>query len=374
MSRRSGTLLFWPWLAFAAACLAAMAWWPGEETVPYHLGYAALALAFGLDTWSTRRAYLGLAAFTVATGVVLVERAATGVIAWEETAEIPLMCLLMALMVWHVRRRQAALGRVTELADRDRQQALRRERMVRLTSHEMRTPLAIATGYVDLLHEGADSPRQADDLRVVHEELDRVARACDRLMRMIRFHEDLPTEAFDLDEMVAGLVRRWRVVAPRDWRADVAAGTIVCSEERLRACLDTLVENAVRYTGEGQAIRVFTRRERGYVVLGVSDGGSGLSPDRVAAINHHDELDPDGPLPTDARSRTGLGLSLVREVVESRGGGIAAGAGPEGGAMVTLRLPYVAPRPAPRREVARDDAVGRPRQGPTTPRLGLVGR
>ena len=374
MNRRTGTPLFWPWLAFAAVCLVAMASWPGEETVPYHLGYAALALAFGLDTWSIRRAYLGLAAFTVATGVVLVERAASGVIAWEETAEIPLMSLLMALMVWHVRRRQAALGRVTALAERDRQQALRRERMVRLTSHEMRTPLAIATGYADLVREGADDPRQVEDLNVVHEELDRVARACDRLMRMIRFHEDLPTETFDLDALVRGLVERWRVVAPREWCADAAAGWIVCSEERLRACLDTLVENAVRYTREGHTIRVFARRERGYVVLGVSDGGSGLSPDRVVAINHHDELDPAGPLPTDARSRTGLGLSLVREVVESRGGGIAAGAGPEGGAMVTLRLPYVAPRPAPRREPARDDAVGRPRQGPTTPQLGLVGR
>ena len=132
-------------------------------------------------------------------------------------------------------------------------------------------------------------------------------------------------------------------MAPRDWCADAAAGPIVCSEERLRACLDTLVENAVRYTSRGQTIRVFARREQGYVVLGVSDGGSGLSQDRVAAINHPDELDPAGPLPTDARSRTGLGLSLVREVVESRGGGLAAGTGPEGGAMVTLHLPYVAP-------------------------------
>ena len=115
---------------------------------------------------------------------------------------------------------------------------------------------------------------------VVHEELDRISRACDRLLRMIRFHEQLPTRPFDLDLMVRNLVLRWGVVAQREWCADVAAGTVVCSEERLRACLDTLVENAVRYTEEGQAIRVFARREGPFVLLGVSDGGTGLSAAR----------------------------------------------------------------------------------------------
>lgn len=374
MSRRTDTPLFWPWLAWASVCLVAMAAFPGEETVPYHLGYAGLAVAFGLDTWSNRRAYLALAGFTLATGVVLVDRAAVGVIAWEETAEIPLMCLLMALMVWHVGRRHAALARVTQLAERDREQALRRERMVRLTSHEMRTPLAIATGYVDLLREGVDDPHRSDDLMVVHEELDRISRACDRLLRMIRFHEQLPTTAFDLDLMVRSLVARWGVVAQRDWRADVAVGTVVCSEERLRACLDTLVENAVRYTEEGQTIRVFARREGPFVALGVSDGGTGLSAAQLEAVNHPEDLVADEPLPTDARSRTGLGLSLVREVVESRGGALRAATAPEGGALVTLWVPYVSPRSAAREQATRDDQVGRSRSGPTAPRLGLVGR
>ena len=364
--------LFVPWLVWAALCLVAMAAWPGEETVPYHLGYAGLAIAFGLDTWSNRRAYLALAGFTLGTGVVLLQRAGAGVIAWEETAEIPLMCLLMALMVWHVGRRHAALARVTELAERDREQALRRERMVRVTSHEMRTPLAIATGYVDLLRDSEVSPNQADDLAVVHDELDRISRAADRLLRMIRFHEELPTGVFDLDAMVRSLVLRWGVVAPRDWQADVSAGMVVCSEERLRACLDTLVENAVRYTGEGQAIRVFAAQEGDQLVLGVSDGGAGMSAAQQAAVNHHGDADV-GPLPTDARSQTGLGLSLVREVVESRGGQISAGPGPEGGAMVTLRLPHRALRQAPRVAVPGDDALGRPRRGPTAPQLGLAG-
>ena len=305
---------------------------------------------------------------------MLVERAATGVIAWEETAEIPLMCLLMALMVWHVGRRHAALARVTELAERDREQALRRERIVRVTSHEMRTPLAIATGYLDLVRESDVAAHQAADLAVVHDELDRIARAADRLLRMIRFHEELPMESFDLDAMVRSLVLRWGVVAPRDWQADVSAGRVVCSEERLRACLDTLVENAVRYTTVGDPIRVFARREGGCLVLGVSDGGEGMSVAQAAAVNDHGEHDEHGPLPTDPRSQTGLGLSLVREIVESRGGEISAGAGPEGGAVVTLRMPDVPARSVPRPPLPRQAPLEGPRRGSAAPELGLTGR
>lgn len=330
--------LYVPWLVWATLCVLAMIAWPGEETVPYHLGYTGLALAFGLDIWSNRRAYLALAGFTIATGAVLAERAAAGVIAWEETAEIPLMCLLMALVVWHVGRRHAALARVTSMAEREREHAVRRERMVRLTSHEMRTPLAIATGYVDLLRADAVDGRQAEDLAVVHDEMDRIARGCERLLRMIRFHAETPVDPTDVDDLVEDLVLRWSVVAPREWRADTRCGVVDCSADRIRACLDTLVENAVRYTEAGQPIRVFARRLGADVAIGVADAGSGLGPEQTVAVNSRDEVAPDA-LPTDARSRTGLGLSLVREVVEARGGRIEASRAPEGGAMLTMHFP-----------------------------------
>ena len=64
------------------------------------------------------------------------------------------MSLLMVLMVWHVQRRQKALAEVTLLARRERDLAQGRERLTRLTSHEMRTPLTIARGYVEMLLAG----------------------------------------------------------------------------------------------------------------------------------------------------------------------------------------------------------------------------
>jgi signal transduction histidine kinase len=312
---------------------------PGEETVPYHLGYAALAIAFGLDVWSRARAYTALGVYTVATGVILVSRAASGVLDWGETAEVPLMSLLMALMVWHVVQRDVALEEARRLADRDREQVARRERLVRMTSHEMRTPLTIAAGYVDVLRTTETGATRAD-LDVVREELDRLDRGCDRLLRMIRFHDDLPQYPVDLDRHLDELVERWRVVAARDWQVETAAGTVLGHEERLRVCLDTLVENAVRYTCPESTVRVFARQEDGAVRVGVADSGSGFSAAQIVAFNSPQELLSDQTPAPDPRARTGLGLSLVREIVESRGGRLEAGTAPEGGAMVSLVLPH----------------------------------
>jgi signal transduction histidine kinase len=346
--------LFVPWLVWGTACAVAMWFVPGRETVPYHLGYAGLAVAFGLDVWSTRRTYVTLAVYTVVTGVILLMRAADGHIHWAQTTEIPFMTLLLGLMIWHVAHRDAALRINREMAERDREQVARRERLVRLTSHEMRTPLTIMAGYVDLLRS-TETGSVLNDLDVVREEIDRLDRACDRLLRMIRFHDDLPQHQVDLDQLMQDIVDRWSIVAPRNWQVTSAAGVVDTHAERVKVCVDTLVENAVRYTEEGGTIRVFARREGAGVCLGVADSGSGFSPAQVAAFNGPQDLVADAGSNQDPRARTGLGLSLVREIVESRQGRLEAGVAPEGGALVTLALPVAGGPPVrtgPERPVA----------------------
>jgi hypothetical protein len=89
---------FWPWVGWAVLCVVDMVGAPGQETIPYHLGYAGLALAAGLDAWSHPQSVTALGGYTLLTGAVLLTRAANGTIAWEETAEIPLMCVLMVMV------------------------------------------------------------------------------------------------------------------------------------------------------------------------------------------------------------------------------------------------------------------------------------
>ena len=348
---------------------------PGQETIPYHLGWAGFALAFGLGTWSRVQLVTALAGYTFGTGAVLVRSWMLGGIGWEETSEIPLMFLLAMLMVWHVRRRQAALAHVTRLAQREVQACLDREQLMRLTSHELRTPLTIARGYIELLQTRAEELENQEDLSVVSDELERLSRVSDRLIRMIRLQDDTTSEIVDIDQVMAQAVERWQVVADRRWLLEAQAGCVLGSPERLRTGLDTLVENAIRYTTVGDTVRLVGSRHLEHVVVGVYDTGVGLTDHQIIAINAGEQslltastagTETDSATATylapataaatataaaaataaateDPLAGTGLGLGIVRALAHARGGTLHASHASDGGAAMILTFPLTAP-------------------------------
>jgi signal transduction histidine kinase len=251
-------------------------------------------------------------------------------------------------MVWLVRRREKALEEVTWLSEQERIEGRARELLTRRTSHEMRSPLTISRGHVELLRARPRDPDEAEELRIVEEELDRLTRVCDRLVRAFQLHGDIATRLLDLDAMLVETVRRWSTVADRNWVLNASAGTVPGSPERLRAALDTLIENAVRYTEPGETVRVAGSRDPGgrWVHLSVADSGPGLSAEQIDRINSTPALlrDPtEHDLEGDALSQTGLGLGIVLEIVERRGGRLHAARAHEGGAELTLVLPARVP-------------------------------
>jgi signal transduction histidine kinase len=361
---------FLQWLVVAALCTFMMWARPGEETAPYHVAWAAFALLYGLAPWPTWQTSGGLGAFTVVTGAILVHRAATAVIPWQEIAEVPLMLLLMLLMVWHVRRRQLALADVTVLAAREREESRSRELLTQRTSHEMRSPLTIARGYLEVLMGRPRDPEELAELRTVDEELARLTRVCERLVRQLRVHGDVEQTAFDADAVLVQAVRRWSTVADRNWVVSAHAGTIHGSTERLRACLDTVIENAIRYTGPHDTIRVFGSRDAvaSTTSIGVADSGPGLSKDLVEAVNG--AQGPGRPLERvrDELSQTGLGFGLVLEVLGRRGGLLRLGRAPEGGALITMVSP-VRSRVAPTAGESDEVVAASSRHAPRAERL-----
>ncbi len=333
------------WGVVAALSSAAMIALPGSETVPYHVGWAAFALCFGLEQWSPRSTWVGLGLFTGVTGAILVHRVTTGVLEWQETTEIPLMLLLMVLMIWHVRRRQQALSDLTDLAARERADSTMRELLTQRTSHEMRSPLMISRGYLELLMDRTPAGEDLADLQVVDEELARLTRVCERLVRSMRVELDLEITEIDIHAVLQQTARRWSTVAPRHWQVESPAITLECSPERLRACLDTLVENALRYTErDDDTVMLYARPMRDAIAIGVADSGRGFSTDTLRTAAGQDRGRPveqilDGV--RDDLSQTGLGLSLVRDVATRRGGWVQLGVSPWGGADVAIIFPLV---------------------------------
>jgi signal transduction histidine kinase len=341
MSVRYPLLLLW--LSCAVLETASMVMAPGSETVAYHLIWIGLALAHDREVWPWRITVAAVVVTTTVTGFVMVLRVVEGVLHWEETTEIPLMTALLLLVLWNSRRRAEAMDALRVVHERDRRRGALRVRLSRLTSHEMRTPATIAQGFTDLLLARETDEQSRHDLEVIHSELGRLVLASDRLVRMMRMPEQDGLDEIALADLLQDTTSRWHVVAERRWVVEADPISLACSPDRLRACLDTLIENAVRYTSDSDTVRVTGRRHGGLVLIGVGDSGPGLSAQAAQSVNltpvDADHLTFDSGRVTDPLSQSGLGLHLVREAAAARGGRLLAGRSADGGALLVMALP-----------------------------------
>jgi two-component system OmpR family sensor kinase len=295
----------------------------------------SLALAYGLTQWTLAVTFTVCAVLTVATGWPLVHRANSGVIAIEEISEIPLMALLFLVMVGHVRRRSAALAEARVAADRERVAREMQKRFVRLASHELRTPITVARGYTELLHEDSRNLRVREDIRVVLDELDKLERITGRLLALALAHQisELDTEIVDMTALMRRVARRWEPVAGRPVTVEVAPARVHGEEERLETALDCLVDNALLHGEGGSVLCLRSRQDGPWAIIEVEDDGPGIPKERrLALLGEHGS-------PQESRRGSGLGLKIVRGVVDAHGGQIALSTSPSGGLWVTIRLP-----------------------------------
>jgi signal transduction histidine kinase len=333
-------LLVPAWVASAMVGIALMYALPGAETIPFHLVWIGMSLIYGFTQWRPYAMVLSMAAVALSTGYVLAHHADLGEIGWEETAEVPLMSAIFAVMVWHVHRRQRAMAQLGRMAEASQRRAERQQLLVRLASHELRTPITIARGYAEMVLNGAGE-QAAADLTIVIEELDKMARISGRLVTLMQVDAAARVTAADLDAELARIVRRWEPAAPRTWAVHSRIGVVAVNEERLETALDCLLENAVKFTAPGDRITVAGRVEQGTWVIEVADSGAGLTKELADALTSATEPVPHATTATGS----GLGLAIARAVVETWGGVLQVCGKPGCGTTVTLRIPLTGHRP-----------------------------
>ena len=337
-SWREGTaaarLLVPVWGVFVAVNVAFMFLLPGAETIPYHFVWVSTALVYGLRPWRLPVMWAVCLTIVIATGVPLVLHTRDGYIGWEENSEIPLMAALFLVMVWHVRRREAATAEASRLAESERQSQERQRRFVRFASHELRTPITVARGFTELIrdehHLDAD-----EDVEVVLDELDKLESVAARLLTLARSEEgSLALQDVDLAALLERTARRWRAAAPeRCWCVVAEDLTARADPARLEVAVDSAVENAVRHTRTGGTVELRVSRVGHEARIEVRDDGCGIPPaDRALVFESFHSAGP--------HAGTGLGLAIVRSVVEAHGGRTWADAPAAGtGTVVTLTVP-----------------------------------
>ncbi|MGZ8605535.1 MAG: sensor histidine kinase [Actinomycetota bacterium] len=336
------------WAAFAlvnAAVIVAVADW---ETIPFHLIWVSLTLLYGYRVWSARTTAILLAVVMAVTGGALafaVVRAGEG---FDEVTEVPLMAAMFIAMVWHARRRQAAVEEARRMAVTEHQMLERQRGFVRDASHELRTPITVARGHAELLRAASTDPRAIRDADVVVDELDRLSRLSERLLTLVAMEGGrlVDLRPVDVRDFVEETGRRWDGATHRSVRARVLVdGEISADVDRLRDAVDALVENAVHATGVQGSVAVEGRGRDGWFVLEVVDDGVGIDPVRLPML-----FEPfsrvDAPR-TRGGGGTGLGLSIVKAIAEAHGGTVEVESEPGHGATFRVVLPGLRPRRAP---------------------------
>jgi signal transduction histidine kinase len=214
-------------------------------------------------------------------------------------------------------------------------------------SHELRTPVNVILGWSGMLARGTANAKQiAHAIEVIHRNAHAQAHVIDELLDISRIitgklrMEMAPVEIVPLLQEAVEAVRpaidakglsidsTWSTTVPAVWG----------DRDRLRQVLWNLLANAVKFTPEGGRLRVSVNRSTGHVDISVADTGIGIAPDVLPFV--FDRFRQADSSTTRTHGGLGLGLAIVRQLVEMHGGSVAAAsAGLDQGAAFTVTLP-----------------------------------
>ncbi|MDX3457768.1 HAMP domain-containing sensor histidine kinase [Streptomyces sp. ME02-8801-2C] len=232
-----------------------------------------------------------------------------------------------------------------DLTARREQMEAQRKAMVSDIAHELRTPLTNIRGWLEVTRDGLLDP-DPDLLASLHDEALQLQHIIDDLSDLaagdagtLRLHRE-PLAADELIGQVAAAHRSRAEAADVHLRADADPGLWMDADPvRMRQVLGNLVSNALRHTGAGGTVALAARQTANEAILTVRDTGDGIAPEDLPHV--FDRFWRAEKSRSRRTGGSGLGLSIVRQLVESHGGTVAADSAPGRGAVFTVRLPRV---------------------------------
>jgi two-component system, OmpR family, sensor kinase len=244
--------------------------------------------------------------------------------------------------------------RAEQLQEADRTRRL----LLADVSHELMTPLTGMRGYLETLSLHAsslDAETRERYLRIIRDETHRVEHIVGDLLDLSRLEgggESLEVQDVPLEDIFGRVRARHGQAAVHkgvELTASVEPGAEIVSGDpmRLEQALQNLAANALRHTPRGGRVTLGAALENGGVVITVSDTGSGIPPEHLPHV--FDRFYKVDPSRAGHSAGSGLGLSIVKAIVERHGGTVTAAARPGGGTVFTLTFPldriYSSPRP-----------------------------
>ncbi len=356
-----GAMVLW---AAAIGTAIAVSWPVGQQVAAAAaLVLLGTSLTAGVGAWRAgfrpARAYLAAASPFLVIGttfaILFALNPANGdaALPWFQTAIAAealglALALVVRIRVLRTEREGAVAAR--EVAERAsvtlKEASDMKTHLLGITVHDLRSPLTTIAGAAEMIeHETPDRP----DL---HDLSDLISRGAGRMLGLI--DDLLVTAALDSGQVAlhrtrtdVSAIAREVVLAYSQPAADKRQTLVLhpCPDavdasvdaERIRAVLDNLVSNAVKYTPLGGRIDVTCHMTEGEVRIAVQDSGPGLGPDDLEGL--FQRFRRLSAVPTGGETSTGLGLAIAQEFAALHGGRIEAASTPGEGTTFTLALP-----------------------------------
>lgn len=216
-------------------------------------------------------------------------------------------------------------------------------------SHELRTPLNAMLGWIQLLRSGQlPEAKQARALDAIERSAELQARLMGDLLDVSAATTGklrLTREAVDVAPLIEGVVESMRAAAEdKGLELHTTIGEVGnrnLDPSRLQQIVANLLSNAVKFTSPGGRVDTIVSDVTGDLCIVVADTGPGIPPDFLPFV--FDRFRQADASPTREHAGLGLGLAIVRHLVELHGGTVEAGSAPGEGATFTVRLPASGP-------------------------------
>jgi len=251
-----------------------------------------------------------------------------------------------------------------QLAQLDRLKA----EFISVASHELKTPINVVLGYLQLIEEGlygAIAPKLRETLRTIDAQTRALSRLVHQLLDVSRFEAGggkLDLRAIDLGRFLDELEDTFRVLSMQrgiDFRIDRPAASlpeVMWDPDRMNEVLGNLLSNAFKFTGRGGMVELRVEANESAVSLTIRDTGAGIAPDQLPHIfKKFYQADNQASA---TQGGTGLGLAIANQIVHAHAGRISVESSVGEGTTFHIVMPV---RPGARaRPIPARPSVGAP--------------
>ena len=211
-------------------------------------------------------------------------------------------------------------------------------------SHELRTPISVIQGYINLLDRWGKNDKEIlqEAIDTIKNETSSMTNLIEKLLFLARTDNGtlkLEKENFQINELIDEVIKESIVIAPdHSIFNEKNDAVMICADFRLiKQVLRAIVDNSIKYTPVKGEIRIISSVELENIIITIEDTGIGIPEEEIPNLfNRFYRVD-------EARSKqtggNGLGLAIVKQIIDIHSGSISIESKPEKGTKVIIKLP-----------------------------------